>query len=80
MPMATLHISDETAKSLAARAGAEGVSVDEMLGRLLRNGIVERAEPRVPVDEFDSILDAESTEAPLLPADFSRADIYADHD
>lgn len=37
----------------------------------------------VSVDEFDRILDelaSTPTNAPPLPEDFSRADIYADHD
>jgi hypothetical protein len=78
--MASLNINDKTAESLAARAAAEGISVDEALQRLLRSGTIVRTEPPIAVVELDALLDQELTDAPLLPADFSRADIYADHD
>ena len=32
------------------------------------------------VDEFDRMLDELAVDVPLLPADFSRADIYLGHD
>jgi hypothetical protein len=41
------------------------------------------AVPQVSVNEFDVILDqlaADGPSSPPLPADFSRADIYANHD
>jgi hypothetical protein len=35
---------------------------------------------RITPEEFDRIVDAYSISAPPLPDDFSRADIYSDHD
>jgi hypothetical protein len=43
----------------------------------------QAAADAVSLAEFDQILDelaAQPTVAPSLPADFGRADIYADHD
>lgn len=34
----------------------------------------------LPEDQFQAELDALDLDVPLLPADFSRADVYTDHD
>ncbi len=80
--MASLNIDDETAESLTARAAAVGVSVDEFLRRLLSSPTVPTVAtiPRVSLDELETLLDQEATYSPVLPVDFSRTDIYADHD
>jgi hypothetical protein len=36
--------------------------------------------PRLSVEEFDAIFNKNRFTAPSLPDDFSRADIYSDHD
>ena len=36
--------------------------------------------PRLTVEEFDAIFKKHRFTAPSLPDDFSRADIYVDHD
>jgi hypothetical protein len=36
--------------------------------------------PRFTAEELDALLDRFSLSAPSLPEDFSRADIYSDHD
>ena len=40
----------------------------------------ESEKASLSVDEFDRLLDELSTDVPLLPPDFSRADVYVDHD
>ncbi|MBL9125146.1 MAG: ribbon-helix-helix protein, CopG family [Planctomycetaceae bacterium] len=76
--MATINVDDQTARSLEARAAALGISVGEYLRRMLDTaGPLVR---KVPAAELEELLDRELTEAPLLPADFSRSDIYAQHD
>jgi hypothetical protein len=77
--MASIHIDEQTAESLARRAAEQGVTVNELLTRLLRQEI-RATQPNLSADELERILDEEATEAPLLPADFSRADMYAEHD
>jgi hypothetical protein len=80
--MASLNISDKTAELLSARATAEGTSIDEVLQRLVRNGNVAAATAvhAIAPADLDRLIDQELSDAPLLPADFSREDIYADHD
>jgi hypothetical protein len=36
--------------------------------------------PKLTPEEFDAIIDKNSIAAPSLPPDFSRDDIYSDHD
>jgi predicted DNA-binding antitoxin AbrB/MazE fold protein len=36
--------------------------------------------PKITVEEFDEILKRNTISAPSLPIDFSREDIYSDHD
>lgn len=71
-----------TADALAAQAAARGLSLGAYLRTLADippaggNGSVDMA-------EFDRWLDDLSDGAPAapsLPADFGRADVYADHD
>ncbi len=47
--------------------------------------VIALTTPSVPVtagsdDDFNSELDELALNVPVLPADFTRADIYADHD
>ena len=65
---------------LSAQAAARLIPLEAYLeqfvepGRAALNG-------SVTLEEFDAVLDqlAGPTKVPSLPADFSRADIYADH-
>lgn len=36
--------------------------------------------PKITVEEFDEIMKRNTISAPSLPIDFSREDIYSDHD
>ncbi len=36
--------------------------------------------PKITVEEFDAIMKRNKLSAPSLPVDFSREDIYSDHD
>ncbi|MBI2824915.1 MAG: hypothetical protein HYX69_09545 [Planctomycetia bacterium] len=79
--MANLKLDDKTAEFLLAGARAQGLSVDEFIQLLLRQqqcGGVRS--PTLSAEDFDRLLDSEVTDTPGLPVDFSRADIYADHD
>ena len=79
--MASLNLEDKTADSLRTRASEAGMSVEEFVRHLLarENAEFERRS-QLSVEEFDAILDQEATDTPGLPANFSRADIYYDHD
>lgn len=75
--MATINIDDDTAIKLAQLASELGMSVEAYVGSLVpRNG----AQMPIASEDFDAELDALSFHGPSLPEDFSRADIYCDHD
>lgn len=79
------EIKPETAERLAALAKEKGVSVDEYLRSLLpgANGAEAAAEAEMSPAEIDRILDelaAIAGDITPLPRDFSREDIYSDHD
>ena len=77
------QVRPETVELLVARAEAHGLSVDEYLKLLL--GVPEQnpALTELSEEEFDAVMEefAHGTEdLPPLPPDFSRKDIYCDHD
>jgi len=77
------QVRPETAKLLADRARAHGLSVDTYLTFLLGISTQENLLAKLSEEEFEVILEkfADGTEdVPPLPDYFSRADIYCDHD
>ncbi len=77
------QITPETAALLATQAQAQGLDVDTYLQRLL--GVPQSSQSLATLSdqEFEALMKelAQGTASrPPLPADFSRADIYADHD
>lgn len=75
--MVSIQVDDSTAQILANQAFARGLSVADYVRTLVRSSSTGA---RPNWDELESQFLALSTPAPSLPADFSRADIYADHD
>lgn len=75
--MVTIQIDEQTAEGLALQARNAGLSVGDYLRTLVPAG--QRAR-RQTWDELESEILALSTPGPSLPADFSRADIYVEHD
>ena len=78
--MSSVILNDNTADELEARAAASGMTVDEYVRSLLGGGAAADSAPRLSWNEVEGILDEHTHEGPALPADFSRADIYNDHD
>jgi hypothetical protein len=76
--MATIQLDDQTAKLAADLAKAAGLTVDAYLTRLIQNG--SRNKAILTADEFMAQVEALSIDGPTLPADFSRGDLYLDHD
>lgn len=77
--MPLIEVDSETAQRLAAQAAARGVSAGEYLRSLVpAPGTGGNAD--VSVDDLDAELEHLSLKLPTLPDDFSRADIYDDHD
>jgi hypothetical protein len=76
-------VTPETAEMLHANAKAQGLSVDAYLRALLGLSSGERALVDMSDENFDALMEefAAGTEhVPPLPPDFSRDDIYSDHD
>jgi plasmid stability protein len=92
----TIHLPDDLERRLRERASRDGRSVEGYVLKLIErdatgpfpgpvvdaSGVQPGQGPALSDDQFESLLDdlASGPERPHLPADFSRADIYADHD
>ena len=77
--MPALQLDPHTAERLEALAAASGLTIDEYLQLLLpaqANG--DRA--KLSLSELDALLNENAFEGSTLPVDFSRADIYDEHD
>jgi hypothetical protein len=73
----------ETAEMLHAQATAQGLSVEAYLRALLGLGSATNALADLSDEAFDALMEdfaKGTTHVPPLPPDFSRDDIYADHD
>lgn len=72
----------EVLSALQLQADARHQSLASYLRMLASPNMLTPSRP-MTADEFERELDklaAEADDSPLLPADFSRADIYLDHD
>ena len=68
---------------LEEQAASRKMPLDHYLDLIVGAGPIAPGPEDLTMEQFDAILDelADSMPAvPPLPADFSRADIYADHD
>jgi hypothetical protein len=82
----TLTLTADVARLLEEKARSSGRSLEDYLAQLAENdaqlgwGTAPHLQPSF--QEYDNLLDELATGPPLprLPLDFSRADIYADHD
>jgi hypothetical protein len=73
--MVSIQIDEQTAQALEMQAQKAGVSLTDYLRSLVS--------PAKKVPDWDEIapeIDALSFDGPTLPPDFSRADMYDDHD
>ena len=77
--MPQILVDDKTLSGLDAVAKARGLTVDRYLESLVNeqgNGNL----PAFSVADFERELDELATGGPTLARDFSRADIYTEHD
>jgi hypothetical protein len=77
--MPHIVVDEKTLAGLEAAARARGLTVDTYL-RNLASHESNGNSPAFSVADFERELDELATDAPTLPKDFSRADIYAKHD
>src|SRR5207253_9177074 len=90
MSRVTIEVPPATEQKLREKASLHGKSLEFYLQELLQRDVLSTNGAAVPlaqgelsVEELDRLLDALSqtpTVLPSLPADFSRKDIYAEHD
>lgn len=77
--MPQIEVDIETARNLAAQAAARGISAGEYL-RSIVPAVVPSGGANVWLADLDAELEQLTLNLPTLPDDFSRADIYSDHD
>ena len=77
--MTSVMLDEHTIDELQAQAAASGMTVDAYVKVLLREGATASV-PRLSWNEVESLLDQHAFDGPTLPPDFSRADIYNEHD
>jgi len=74
--MGSIQVDEYTAKLIAEQAQVRGMSVAEYLQSLMP---IRASAARPSWDEIESEILALSMLGATLPEDFSRADIYQDH-
>jgi hypothetical protein len=80
MPKATIEIEEKVAELLRAQAESRSLPLSQYLSEIaFSNGSLKSAES-LSAEEFERLLDENATPGPVLPEDFSRKDIYNDHD
>ena len=77
--MQLIELDDQTAQDLIAQARAHGLTVAEYLKSLVPAAPGFHA-TNLSLDELDAELEELGLDLPTLPSDFSRADIYDEHD
>jgi len=77
--MPYIELDNQTANNLTAQAKSRGLTVAEYLSRLVPPAPNGHGDAPF-ADELDAELDELVLDLPTLPADFSRADIYDEHD
>ncbi|HEY3245548.1 MAG TPA: hypothetical protein VGM03_19570 [Phycisphaerae bacterium] len=83
--MTTIQIDDVTAEALRVAAEARGLTLDAFLRIMAGTDAAPRSgAANGTAEEFEALLDEffaeEPRRLPSLPSDFSRADVYAEHD
>jgi hypothetical protein len=76
--MVRIQLPDSVVAALAAQANQQGLSLEAYLAHIA--GKNSSPPQHAQFDEWERELEELSFEAPPLHADFSRSDIYLDHD
>jgi hypothetical protein len=77
--MPHIMVDEKTLSDLEAVARARGLTIEGYLRSLVEQSEAKPSSSFSGV-EFERELDGLTTDGPRLPPDFSRADIYAEHD
>ena len=82
MSHTSIEIDVDTFAALTDQAQAMGMTLDGYLRALAGGRAAARSNGDLSLTEFERLLDgllADVAQIPALPAGFSRADIYGDH-
>lgn len=80
MATATIEVDEKVAAALRAQAEALHIPLSQLLQQFASTLIPAPELAPLSDEEFDAMLEAASGEYPVLPDNFSREDIYFDHD
>lgn len=78
--MVSISFDSITARELMDAAGARGMTVQDFVREQLLLQTTPHMKLEFSAAKFDEQLDGLLLNGPSLPEDFSRADIYSDHD
>lgn len=78
--MAVVEIEERLMEELRAQATARDMSLEAFLHRIAATAVPLNSVSRLGLEDFEHELDRLSSDSPVLPPSFSRADFYADHD
>ncbi|MBI4580764.1 MAG: hypothetical protein HY718_13740 [Planctomycetes bacterium] len=82
MAQTSIQIDAGTAAALTAQAEARGMTLDDYLRAFVVPAAAAPSNGGLSLAAFERALDelsADALDLPVLPADFSRAEIYGDH-
>jgi hypothetical protein len=80
MAASVIEVDEKLAATLRSQAEARQLSLETFLQRIAQTSV--SLTPAIPLaeNEWNRAIDEASGDFPVLPAGFSRADIYSDHD
>ena len=78
--MVLIEIEERIAAALRAQADVRDISLQAFLQRIVETASPFNSPPALPLEDFERSIEELATESPVLPNDFSRADIYTDQD
>jgi hypothetical protein len=79
-PETPLNLPENTAVRVSITAQSANQASTASTGAEKPERLTPPPSPRITVEEFDALVEKYSFSAPPLPENFSRADIYSDHD
>jgi len=77
--MITMELDEQTALQLQALAAASGMTPAQYL-KMMFPVVREEVPVRLEMEQWDHLVSELSFDGPSLPGDFSRIDIYGEHD
>lgn len=80
MATAVIEVDEQVAAVLRAQAEARQLPLTAFLQQIAEASAPVNLTPSLTEDEWNRAIDEVSGEFPVLGAEFSRADIYRDHD